>query len=258
MRKSRAVRSAQIQQHVQRQAAQFCARVAEAMEPLEQSPSRRVSDSALEGVLLYTSSAIDIATGPFPEVNLVDLLVFLRLGLHVLERHWIPQVYREGGHDVAAAFRKSEEAAWDVARGVLDEAERTQLVALVDAWLADNPDQVRVEDVRLDDFSLHAGQVASEHAERARGLLSSVHSATETADQALFLAERAMFLAHRAPFLVRMQARLASRQILSDAIVRILSAPRDLWSQSWRRVGMLFRRSLAGFRQLGAPHEERG
>jgi hypothetical protein len=252
------MQSAQIQQHVQRQAAQFCARVAEAMEPLEQSACRKVSDSAMEEVLLYTSSAIDIATGPFPELNLVDLLVFIRLSREVLEEHWIPQVYGERGRDVAVAFRKSEEEVWDIARDVLNETQQGELAALVDAWREDNPDQVRVEDVRLDDFSLHAGQVADERAERARGLLSSVKSATQTADQALFLAERAMFLAHRLPFLVRMQARLASREIVSDAIVRVLAIPKALWSRLVQTLRTILHQGVGGVRRLRSPVEEQG
>jgi hypothetical protein len=47
-----------------------------------------VSDTALRETLIYVSSAIEIATGPLPSVNLVDMLVFLRLCRVAVERHW--------------------------------------------------------------------------------------------------------------------------------------------------------------------------
>ncbi len=235
----------QLQQHVQRQAAQFCERVAESMEPLEESTHRDVSDAAMKGALLYVSSAIDIATGPLPEVNLVDLLVFLRLCRDALERHWIPAVYGAQGRDVVAAFTKSEEDLWEVAATVISSSQKQDLESLIDDWRAENPGQFRVEGVRLDDFARRAGRVERERAERAKGLLSGVKSATQAADQALLLAERAMFLVNRMPFLVRFQARVAVREIVSDIVTRLLAVPGALRTRVAHGLTNLLRRGRA-------------
>ena len=246
------MQDAQLQQHVQRQAAQFCELVVQAMGPLEESPHRNVSDAALTGGLLYVSSVIDIATGPVPKINLVDMLVFLRLCREALERHWIPEVYGEQGQSIAAAFSKSEQGAWEVAALVLDESQRRELESLIDAWRADNPEQVRVEGVRLDDFAHHAGRAAQERSARAKGLLANVRSATQSADQAVLLAERAMFLVNRMPFLVRMQARVACREIASDIAARLLAIPASLASLAGQGMTRVVRRCEAALR-AGEP-----
>lgn len=252
------MQGAELQQHVQRQVSQFCDRVVEALEPLERSPHREVSDAALKEALLYASSAVDIAAGPSPEMNLLDLFVFLRLSREAIEQYWIPRVYGEDGREVAVAFRASEKDAWDVLGELLDASQQQELEHLVEAWRAEHPEQVRVEGVRLDDFSVQAGQMAHDRAVRAGGLFSNVKSATQTADQALLLAERGMFLALRVPFLLRMQARLLTREILSDAAARLLALPADAGAQVVHRLVTLLDRGRAGVRRLRATSHGRG
>jgi hypothetical protein len=236
----------ELQQLVHRQVAQFCERIAVALAPLEASPHRSVSDAAMQETLLYVSSAIDIATGPLPEVNLVDLLVFLRLCREALERHWVPEVFGPQGNEAVAVFSKSEDDLWRLAMPAINEGQRRELESLIDEWLAENPDQHRVEGVRLDDFARRAGRAGRGRAERARGLLSGIKSATQAADQALLLAERAMFLVNRMPFLWRLQARVASREILSDILGRLLEVPTAIANLALRAPTKLLHRVTAG------------
>jgi hypothetical protein len=247
-----------LQQDLQRFAAQFTETVTQALQKLERSRAREVSDAALDRNLLYASSAIDIATGPFPEVNLLDMVVFIRLSRSVADRYWVPHVYgAEEGKALADAFEAAERDLWAVAATVLDEPKRAQVTSLIDDWLAAWPSQVRVEGIRLTDFSVVAGEAARDRAERARGLLSSVKSAQQSADQALLLAERAMFLTHRFPFLLRLQARVAAREILSDTLDRLLlgddAPPRVIARSLSTRVKKGARRAL----QLVAPRGAR-
>jgi hypothetical protein len=217
------MRDVELQQDLQRYAAQFTETVTEAMVELERSPDRRISDEALRRNVAYASAAIDIAIGPFPEVNLLDMIVFVRLSRSAADRYWVPEVYgADAGTRLVDAFQRVEQELWRIADRALDGERKNDVLSLADDWLADNPGHVRVEGVRLTDFSAMAGEAARGRADRARGLLSSVRSATQSADQALLLAEQAMFLAHRIPFLVRMQARIAAREIVSDAVDRLL------------------------------------
>jgi hypothetical protein len=220
------MRDVELQQDLQRYAAQFTETVTQAMEELERSPDRRISDEALRRNVAYASAAIDIATGPFPEVNLLDMIVFVHLSRSAADRYWVPDVYgAEAGTRLVDAFQRVEQELWRIADKALDGERKNDVLSLADDWLTDNPGQVRVEGIRLTDFSALAGEAARARAERARGLLSSVRSATQSADQALLLAEQAMFLAHRIPFLVRMHARIAAREIVSDAVDRLLLGP---------------------------------
>jgi hypothetical protein len=236
----------ELQQLVQRQASQFCERITQALAPLGESSHRVVSDTAMGETLLYVSSAIDIATGPLPEVNLIDLAVFLRLCREVVERHWIPHVYGEPGAAVAAAFSKSEDDLWRAAEPVVHEAQRHELESLIAEWRAENADQIRVEGVRLDDFVQHAGAAARRRQERTKGLLSSVKSATRAADQARLLAERGIFLLNRLPFLWRLQARMTAREIVSDMVSRLLAIPTAIGDRALQASNLLLRRLGVG------------
>lgn len=224
------VSQAELQESLQRLAGNFTDCMTQAMGDLARSGTPAESDDTLRRALLYASSSLDIATGPLAEVNLLDMIVFIRLCREVFETHWMPEVYGEKGEPVLEAFRASEAELRTVAARVLSAEQLDKLDAFVDQWRRDNPNLFRVEGVRLMDFSVRAGKVEHARAEEASGLLASVRSATQTADQALLIAERGMFLAHRMPFLIRLQARLGSREIVSDAIAR-MGSPAELMSQ---------------------------
>ncbi len=211
----------ELQQEVLRFATLFTDRITQATEILGRSRRPGVGDEALRKNLLYVASAIEIAGGPFPEINLLDMVVFVRLSRAALERHWIPALYGAEGADLAEVFARSERELADLAARALSPGHREQLDHLVQAWLEDNPGQVRVEGIRLADFSAAAGSAAAGRAGQARGLLASVKSATRTANQALLLSERGLFLFHRLPSLWRLQARLGAREVLDDAIARL-------------------------------------
>jgi hypothetical protein len=242
----------QLQQELERFTTQFMERVTQATETLERSPDPRVSDAALRKNLLYASSAMEIASGPFSEINLLDMIVFIRLSRRVLETHWIPELYGEDGGELAEVFARSDRDLAEVAAQTLAAAQREQLDRLVDAWLEENPGQIRVEGIRLNDFSTAAGSAASERALVAKGLLSGVKTATRAANQAMLLSERALFLFHRLPFLWRLQARVAAREMLGDAVTHLASGPRAPLAQLTRESRRLLRRGAIYVGLLGA------
>jgi hypothetical protein len=220
----------ELQQELERFATQFTDRITQATGTLDRSARGAIRDEALRKNLLYVASAIEIATGPYPEINILDMIVFVHLSRTVLEKHWIPQLYGREGADLAEVFAKAEEELTEIASRALSPQQRAELKTVIDGWLAENPSQVRVEGVRLADFAGAAGSAAAGRAGRARGLLSSVKEAARTANQAMILSERAMFLVHRLPFLWRLQARLGAREVLADALDQLSGrlARRDL------------------------------
>jgi signal transduction histidine kinase len=115
---------------------------------------------------------------------------------------------------------------------VLDAEGRAKLESLIADWRRENPNQYRVERVRLMDFAQHAGRVEEERAKAAGGILSNVKQATQTVDQALLLGERAVFMAHRMPFLVRLQGRVGAREMLSDAVSELRSPTSELMGRA--------------------------
>jgi hypothetical protein len=215
----------ELQQEMQRFATQFTDRITQATEALEASSHRQdVRDEALRKNLRYIAAALEIATGPIAEINLVDMIVFVRLSRAVLERHWIPELYGADGAELVQIFAKSDEELATVAGQALSSTQRHQLAGLIDTWLAENPDQFRVEGIRFSDFSAAAG-AAGERALQVKGFLASVKTATRAANQALLLSERVLFLFNRMPSLWRLQARLGAREVLGDAITQLSEGP---------------------------------
>jgi hypothetical protein len=240
----------ELQQEMQRFATEFADRITQATDVLEGSRRRDVRDEALRKNILYVASALEIATGPIAEINLVDMIVFVRLSRAVLERHWIPDFYGQEGAHLADVFARSEEELAAVAAQTLSATQREQLAALIESWLAENPDQFRVEGIRFSDFSAAAG-AAGERAMQARGLLSSVKKATRAANQALLLSERVLFLVNRMPFLWRLQVRLGAREVLGDAVAQLTEGPEAPLALARGRARQLVRRGGAYLAVVG-------
>jgi hypothetical protein len=215
------VEEVELQQELQRFVSQFSARIVQATDDLQSCAHGGVRNEALKQSLVYIASAMEVATGPSPSVSLLDMVVLIRLSRTALEKHWIPTLYQGEGAALAEAFARSEEELTALVDRLLIDAQRAQLFGVIDSWLAENPALVRVESIRLSDFSQVAGGAAVERARRASGLLSSVKTATRTANQALLVAERGFYLVHRLPFLWRLQARVGAREVLDDAIARL-------------------------------------
>jgi hypothetical protein len=214
--------AAEMQQEIQRVATTFIDRVAQVGEPLaEVGVGAPVREGLLRRVLLYLSSVLDIATGPYPEVNTLDMVVFMHLCRRALEHHWIPSGFGAPGETLANAFAQSEAEAWELAAKVLEAAKLAHLRELIADWERDHPTQFRVEGLRFREFAEYAGNVANEQSVKARGLLGQMKTATQAADQALLISERAFFLVHRLPFLLRLQIRIAVQESLSDSLSRL-------------------------------------
>src|SRR5262245_55347456 len=109
----------EVQQEVERFATEFCERVTQATETLGRASSAEVRDEALRKNLRFVWAAIEIATGPYPEVNLLDMIVFVRLCRAVLERYWIPELYGNSGRDLAEVFARSDEELSEVVEKAL-------------------------------------------------------------------------------------------------------------------------------------------
>ena len=215
------VSQVELQQNIQRVATGFMDRIVQSGAPLTSDAPRLAHEEIMmRRVLVYNASALDIATGPFPELNTLDMLVFAMLCRGALEQHWIPQLGEEG-KPLLLAFTDLERDMWNIAPKILDNAEKAELRELVADWQRANPGQFRVEGVRFQAFSSYAGAIETDHAKKARGVLRKVQAATQVADQALLMGERAFFVAHRLPFLLRLQARLGVKETLSDTLSRL-------------------------------------
>jgi hypothetical protein len=223
------VTQAELQDDLQRFTGDLFARLSDSTAPL-QHRSVEVRDQALRLLLRQDSTALDIATGPTPEVNLLDMVVFVRLSRGVTERHWL-SVFGEDGRALLDAWKVAEANLGAIEDKVLSDERKSELHALIDQWLERNPDIAYVESVRFAGFSQFVGALSAKSANETSGILGTVHSATRAADQAVLLAERFRFVATRAPFLLRVQARLGASEIMADGIQRLEEGAKGLPNQ---------------------------
>jgi hypothetical protein len=213
------VTQAELQQSLQRVTGVMSQRLSQASDPLTDRANPQRTEEALRRSLLYQASALDIASGPKPEVNLLDMLVFVTLTREAFEQHWLPEVFGEEGQPMLRALARSEADVWRVADLVLDQEQKDEVREYIRNWQEEHPDQVQVEAVRLSEFAKQAGQSAA--AQKTRGLIASVKLAAKTADEALMLGERALFLGQRVPFLIRAQVRLGAMEVLGDGFAQL-------------------------------------
>jgi hypothetical protein len=74
---------------------------------------------------------LEIATGPFPEINALDMLVFATLAKGALERHWIPTRFGEEGVPLVEAFDCLVHESWETAAKFLDRRQQVDLRELI-------------------------------------------------------------------------------------------------------------------------------
>lgn len=213
------VTQAELQQDVQRFASELMFEVAQAADAVETDPRLRVRARVHRRALVYQATILDIASGQFPEINLLDMLVFATLARWAIENHWLARDLGPAGPELLATFGRAEKRLWDLSGKILTDVEKRQVENLLEHWEHVHPDLYLVEGVRFQHFAFRAGEVAAERAASARGLFGKVRSATRAADDALLLGERALFVAHRMPFLVRMQARVGAQDIFNDTLL---------------------------------------
>ncbi len=177
-------------------------------------------------------SALTIATGSNPYMDLVDMLVLARLGRMVREEHQTSSTTEnEEGVTVVEAFRNLEKDIWTVAKRTLDQKQLDAIGAIVDTWHKENPDQTITSFVRLPNFE----RLLAMNQEQGKNLfeqlgdllsldpLSGLEPAKREVAEARLLGERTLFYAQRAPQIISAQAellglRFASMPQVADAL----------------------------------------
>lgn len=217
----------ELQEDLQRFFGRFTERVVQVYYDPGMRRTVKQGENSLREYLLYESEALKIATGPFPELNLIDMLVFIKLNKVVVRDYWIPKFYGKPGNKLWKAFKTSEEDIEEVAKKLLTDKEIQQIDQLVRQWFKNNPGQFRVEKIRFGDFS----SLASEIARSQRGgwfsgfsvsnILVDTKSAVQAVDQMVLVANRAIFLAQHLPGLIRLQARLGTNEVIDDVNLRM-------------------------------------
>jgi hypothetical protein len=205
---ARSITREELRHEIMRFASRSAERVADAYFRLEehfQTPKAR--RAALENDGAYVASSLDIAIGPDPEVNLLDMVVMVMLTRIVVEEYWVPKVFGDEAKILVEVFRGEEAHIWSIAGKVLAPQQQKELRFLIKEWRKRNPDQLFVEASRFGDFAAIVGESELAKAQEGSGFLG-VKGVTREVSETRMLAERAMFYAQRVPWITRSLVRL--------------------------------------------------
>jgi hypothetical protein len=205
---ARGITREELRHEIMRFAGRSAERVDDAYFKLEgrfQTPKAR--RAALENSGAYVTSALDIAIGPNPEVNMLDMVVFVTLTRIVVEEYWVPKVFGDEAKILVEVFRSNEAEIWSIAGKVLTPQQQKELRDSIRQWRGRDPDRVFVEAARFGDFAWFMGESELAKAQEGGGFLG-VKGVTREVSETRMLAERAMFYAQRVPWIARSMVRL--------------------------------------------------
>jgi hypothetical protein len=210
----RAAALLQIQLAVMRFADEYTAWVTERVGVFQQStddPGERLA--AQSWLVSQATSAFTIATGPNPELNAIDMLVFATLSRMVIEDRWVGELYGPRAEGLLIAHRGLEERAWNFAPMLLSEVQVIELRSGIEAWHRKNPVVRAVPFIHFEDFVFATGATPTGAASSTSifsflGIdpLSNLDPAVRELAQTRQLAERAVYYGQRAPKLISMEA----------------------------------------------------
>ena len=210
----RAASLLQMQLSVMRFADEYTAWVTERVGIFQQStddPAARLE--AQTWLVSQATSAFTIATGPNPELNAVDMLVFATLSRMVIEDRWVGEAYGARAEGLLTTHKALESRAWSFAPNLLSPAQIVELRSGIEAWHRDNPLGRVVPFIHLEDFAFASnatlpGTASSGSIFSFLGIdpLSNLDPAVREIAQTRQLAERAVYYGQRAPKLISMEA----------------------------------------------------
>ncbi|HUA34456.1 MAG TPA: hypothetical protein VMA09_12680 [Candidatus Binataceae bacterium] len=234
--RDRETTQAQVRQDVVRFASSYFASLTQAFDSVERAartPDERVM--VADPKVKYCNALIDIALGPKPEANLLDMVVLATLLHDVMKDYWVPKVYGASGQPLLAATERGKQDIWAIADTILTTAQQRSLADLIARWRADHPDQIYVAEVRLQSFTKEFGTNAVAGLERST-LLPEVADATRSIDEFRLLSERLLLYLQEAPALFRMEAQLGEYQIAAQQETKDLLNSVTTFSQAADRV----------------------
>jgi hypothetical protein len=229
----RAAALLQTQLAVMRFADEYTARVNAQVGVFQQAtsdPGERLESQAW--LVSQATAAFTIASGPNPELNAIDMLVFTTLSRMVIEDRWVGELYGARANGLLTEHRALETRIWDYARVLLTEAQTSELRSSIEAWHRQNPLGRAVPFIHLEDFAFatsetRPGTNSSSSIFSFLGIdpLSNLDPAVRELAQSRQLAERAVYYGQRAPMLVSMEAqRLAFELAVAPESVRLIDS----------------------------------
>lgn len=175
------------------------------------TPDARLAASRMK--VYAVSSAVDIVTGPYPGIALLDMLVFVTLNRIVWEDYYLAKHFGQPAEIVVNALKMLETQIWSLAAKVLTAGQQEDLKALILEWRAQHPIYTTVNFIRFSDFKGLGKKPRLESATKPGGLFSQVTEATRAVDEVRDTAERMRYLLMRMQLIAGLQGTLLYHEL---------------------------------------------
>lgn len=215
----------QLQESVQRFYTRFTERILAGFLVNRGKVDVNTKEEGIRQYMLYDSEALKIATGPYPEVNLLDMLVFIKLNKMTVKNYWIEQKWKSKGDLILQAFEDSERDIDQIAGTILTPEQMAKINNGVVDWINMHPNQFRVEKIRMNEFAKVAS-LSAEVKDKGAGIFN-IKGAVKAVDQMVLVANRGIFMAQYLPLIMRLHARLGVSEIVDDLSLRFNQLPLD-------------------------------
>ena len=204
----------QLQLSVMRFADEYTARLADQVIVFQQGTANPADRLAAQGWLVsQATAAFTIASGPNPELNAIDMLVFVSLSRRVIEDRWVAELYNGRAEGLLGAHKALEERAWRLASELLAPEQAIELRSSLDKWHRENPLLRAVPFIHLEDFAFATSRTRASTSPSTGSVfsflgidpLSNLDPAVREIAQTRQLGERAVYYAQRTPKLLSME-----------------------------------------------------
>lgn len=218
----RATALLQLQLNVMRFADEYTGRISESLREFQNATTNANDRLAAQNwKVSQVTAAYTIATGPDPQVNAVDMVVFATLSRMVIDDTWVTARFGTRVADLRAAHAELEQSAWVATQRILTPEQLAELRRLIDEWRSKNRRVLAVAYIHFDAFAESLGRPAPGKPVTPGSLfsflgldpLSTLDPAVRELTQARQLAERALYFAERTPNLIDMQVERSTLQM---------------------------------------------
>jgi hypothetical protein len=238
---ARAAKLLQLQLAVMRFADEYTGRISEQVVVFQRATDNPGDRLASQSWLVsQATAAFTIASGPNPELNAIDMLVFATLSRMVIEDRWVDELYGKRADGLLNAHIALEKRAWSFSGQLLTPEQAAELRSSIDAWHRENPLLRAVPFIHLEDFAFATGRMPTATTSSGSifsfiGIdpLSNLDPAVRELAQSRQLAERAVYYGQRVPQLLSMETqRLAFELAVTPESVDLLQSIRRLGTAS--------------------------
>jgi len=168
-------------------------------------------------------AAYDIASGPYPGMSLLDMMVLTSLTRAVWDGYWL-QRFGDSTSNVRRLLKEMEDGIWATGSIYFTPGQLSALRDLVDEWSIEHPRANSANFVRLGDFGELSRKPALNAATKKGGLLSPIRDVAQSADDIKEMGERAIFLSLRMQELMMGRLELMTQQTLQEEELQQLFA----------------------------------